>query len=52
MARLEAWQQEGLAGLHAGLSSRPDADRFSSVSMTPTTERSSSRMIPLFSVLR
>jgi hypothetical protein len=26
MARLEAWQQEGLAGLHAGLSSRPDAD--------------------------
>ena len=26
MARLEAWHQEGLAGLHAGLSSRPDAD--------------------------
>ncbi len=26
IARLEAWRQEGLAGLHAGLSSRPDAD--------------------------
>jgi hypothetical protein len=26
IARLEAWHQEGLAGLHAGLSSRPDAD--------------------------
>jgi len=24
--RLEAWHEEGLAGLHAGLSSRPDAD--------------------------
>jgi hypothetical protein len=26
IARLEAWHQEGLAGLHAGLMSRPDAD--------------------------
>lgn len=26
LARLEAWRQEGLAGLHAALSSRPDAD--------------------------
>ena len=26
IARLEAWHQEGLAGLHAGLSSRPDTD--------------------------
>ncbi len=26
IARLETWHQEGLAGLHAGLSSRPDAD--------------------------
>jgi len=26
IARLEAWREEGLAGLHAGLSSRPDAD--------------------------
>ena len=26
IARLEAWHQEGLAGLHASLSSRPDAD--------------------------
>jgi len=26
IARLEAWHQEGIAGLHAGLSSRPDAD--------------------------
>ena len=26
IARLEAWHQEGLAGLHAGLSSSPDAD--------------------------
>ena len=26
IARLEAWRQEGLAGLHAGLSARPDAD--------------------------
>ena len=26
IARLEAWREEGLAGLHAGLSSRPEAD--------------------------
>ena len=26
IARLEAWREEGLAGLHAGLSCRPDAD--------------------------
>jgi transposase len=26
IARLEAWREEGLAGLHAGLSSRQDAD--------------------------
>ena len=26
ISRLEAWHQEGLAGLHAGLSCRPDAD--------------------------
>ena len=26
ISRLEAWHEEGLAGLHAGLSSRPDAD--------------------------
>jgi hypothetical protein len=26
IARLEAWRVEGLAGLHAGLCSRPDAD--------------------------
>jgi len=26
ISRLEAWHAEGLAGLHAGLSSRPDAD--------------------------
>ena len=25
-ARLEAWLQEGLAGLHAGLSARPETD--------------------------
>ena len=26
IARLEAWHQEGLAGLHAGLSARPETD--------------------------
>ena len=26
ISRLEAWHEEGLAGLHAGLSGRPDAD--------------------------
>ena len=26
IARLQAWREEGLAGLHAGLSSRQDAD--------------------------
>lgn len=26
ISRLEAWHEEGLAGLHAGLSCRPDAD--------------------------
>ena len=26
IARLQAWREEGLAGLHAGLCSRPDAD--------------------------
>ena len=26
IARLEAWRQAGLAGLHAGLSARPDTD--------------------------
>ena len=26
IARLEAWRQEGLAGLHDGLSARPDTD--------------------------
>ena len=37
IARLEAWLQEGLAGLHAGLSARPETDPVQlSASMTPT----------------